>query len=297
MSNPQKYWESTNETILTQTRMILNEYLSSLKLENKSEATIKTYRWILERFFSNCLTPILELTSDDVLKRLNDLSKGKKPKTIELFLTTLSSFFNFCREEDYLENMIIKKRWRPKLPLSLPRYLNEQEFAQVKLVTESSSLQVRAIILFLFSSGCRRSELSNLNIQDVDIKKRTAIVKGKGKKMRLVHFSEECALVLTNYLQTRTYDKTDPLFINRREQRLQPFEIYNITLEIGKKAGLKQPLHPHCCRHTFATNMLARGANLEFIAAELGHTNLNTTRIYARIPTEDMMLAYQNKME
>lgn len=61
-------------------------------------------------------------------------------------------------------------------------------------------------------------------------------------------------------------------------------------------AGMKQSLYPHCCRHTFATNTLARGATLEFIADQLGHVNLNTTRIYARILTEDMIIAYQNKM-
>lgn len=77
---------------------------------------------------------------------------------------------------------------------------------------------------------------------------------------------------------------------------LQQSGIYKITTKLGRLAGLKQTLHPHCCRHTFATNMLAKGAELEFIADELGHTNLNTTRVYAQIPTEEMLLAYQNRM-
>ena len=178
----------------------------------------------------------------------------------------------------------------------MPKFLNDQEYARVKLVAETLTLRNRALILFLFSSGCRRSEVSNLSIQDVNLETRTAEVKGKGKKIRQVQFSVECALVLKDYLSARVDDSTDALFVTRHGLALQPGGIFKITEQLGKKAGLTQSLHPHCCRHTFATNMLARGASLEFIADEMGHADLNTTRIYARIPTEDMMLAYQNKM-
>lgn len=294
MGENRKYWESSNENISIETRRILNEYLLSLKLANKAEATITKYHWILGRFFSECPTPLNILTDEDVLQWLNDFSVDKKPKTIDLVLSCLSSFFNFCLAEDYLENMVIKKRWRPKIPQSLPRYLSEQDYTLVKLAAENLSLRNRALMLFLFSSGCRRSEVSNLNIQDVNIDRRTAVVKGKGKKIRHVHFSEECAIVLSDYLKTRSSEVTDAFFINRKGLRLLPKGIYEIISRFGKKIGI--PLHPHCFRHTFATNMLARGASLEFIADEMGHANLNTTRIYARIPTEDMMLAYQNKM-
>ncbi|SFD39856.1 integrase/recombinase XerD [Bacillus sp. OV194] len=294
MEDKRKYWESSNENISIETRRILNEYFLSLKIANKAEATITKYLWILERFFCECSISLDTLTSEDVLKWLNDFSVDKKAKTIDLVLSCLSSFFKFCLEEDYMENMVIKKRWRPKIPLALPRYLNEKEYARVKLAAESLSLRDRALILFLFSSGCRRQEVSNLNIQDIDIERRTAQVKGKGKKIRYVHFSEECSLILKDYLQTRSFDETDAVFMNLKGRRLLPKGIYEMITRFGKKIGIK--LHPHIFRHTFATNMLARGAEIEFIADEMGHANLNTTRIYARIPTEDMMLAYQNKM-
>jgi len=296
MSNEKIYWQSTHKDILVQTKNVLNEYLLSLKLANKAETTITKYRWVLELFFSECTIPLVELTSDDVLQWLNAYSEDKKPKTIDLILSVLSSFFKFCLAEDHLDKRVIKKRWRPKIPQSLPKYLTEQEYARVKLATENLSLRNRALILFLFSSGCRTSEVSQLNIQDIHLEKRTASVKGKGKKIRSVHFSEECALVLKDYLKTRTGDKDEPLFMNRFGQRLTEKGIYYTTIKLGKMAGLTQSLHPHCCRHTFATNMLARGAKIEFIAEELGHSDLNTTRVYARIPTEEMLLVYQNKM-
>lgn len=296
MKSSQKYWISTNEAISVQTKTILNEYLLSLKLENKAEATISKYRSILERFFSECTVPIDSLISDNVLKWFQSFSHGKREKTLDLVLSILSSFFKFCIEEDYMDTMVIKNRWRPKIPKSLPKYLNEQEYARVKLTAEQLPLRDRVLVLFLFSSGCRRFEVTQLTIQDVDLEKRTARVKGKGKKIRTIHFSEECGLLLKDYLRSRSADKTEPLFLNKFNNALGEGGIYKITKKLGELAGLKQTLHPHVCRHTFATNMLARGAELEFIADEMGHNDLNTTRVYARIPTEGMLIAYQNIM-
>lgn len=296
MNSSKKYWISTNEVISVQTKTILNEYLLSLKLANKAESTISRYCSMLERFFSECTVPIHDLTSDDVLKWFQKNSIGKKEKTLDFVLSILFSFFKFCIAEEYLDTIVIKKRWRPKIPQSLPKYLNEHEYARVKLAAEQLSVRDRALVLFLLSSGCRRIEVSQLTIQDVDLERRTAKVIGKGKKIRNIHFSEECAIVLREYLQTRTGNPTEPLFMNKFGQGLQQNGIYKVIRRLGEMAGLEQTLHPHCLRHTFATNMLARGAKIEFIADEMGHTDLNTTRVYARIPTEDMMLVYQNKM-
>lgn len=291
-----KYWISCNSSICKETKTILNEYLLGLKIANKAEATITKYKSILELFLSECTIPLQELSTDDVFKWIQGYSVDKKEKTMDLVLSTLSSFFKFCLEEDYVEKMLLKKRWRPIIPQSLPKYLNEQEYSRVKIAAEQLPLRDRGLVLFLFSSGCRKSEVIQIRIQDVDFEKRTVKVIGKGNKIRSVHFSIECALVLQAYLRTREYKLTDPLFLNRWGQPLQQTGVYLVTKKIGKLAELPQPLHPHCCRHTFATSLLAKGADLQFIADEMGHSDLNTTRVYARIPTEDMLLAYQNIM-
>lgn len=293
MEPDKKYWVSESEVVPIVTKTILNEYLLSLKLENKAKATIVKYRRIMERFLQECTVPIPDLTSDNVRKWLNEFSVGKKPRTLDLVLAALSSFFTFCLDEEYMEHTVLKKRWKPKIPKSLPKYLDEYEHARVKRIAEQLPVRDRALILFLFSSGCRVSEVSNLNIQDINLKKRTAAVVGKGKKIRQVHFSEECALVVSDYLQTRTGIATEPLFMNKFGDRLLVGGIQQVLKKAGIRAGLQQSLHPHSCRHTCATNMLARGADLQFIADVLGHSDLNTTRIYASIPTEDMILKYQ----
>lgn len=112
----------------------------SIKLTNKAEGTISKYRSILERFFRECLVPLSKLTSDDVLKWLKAFSDGKKEKTLDLVISTLSSFFNFCLVEGYLDTVVIKQRWRPKIPQSLPKYLTEQEYARVKMTAECLSV-------------------------------------------------------------------------------------------------------------------------------------------------------------
>jgi len=290
-----KYWQSSNQVISSESKDILNEYLLSLKLENKAELTITKYRAILERFFTECPVPLESLTSNDVLKWLQHFSIGKKEKSVALALSTLSTFFNFCIAEDYMHKVVVKTRWRPKIPETLPKFLTEQEYARVQMTAEQLSVRDRAIVLFLFSSGCRRSEVSELNMGDINLDRRTTKVKGKGTKIRHTHFSEECALVLREYLRHRS-DEYEPLFLNRYGQRLSPQSIYTIMTKLGKRAGLTQRLHPHSCRHTFATRMLAKGADLEFIGDEMGHSDLNTTRVYARIPSDEMILAYQNKM-
>lgn len=296
MSPPSKYWICENEGIPIGTRKIFNEYLQSIKLENKAEATVSKYRSIIERFLLECPIPLENLTSEQVLAWFNTYSADKKPKTMDLVLACLSSFFKFCLEEEYMHTVVIKNRWRPKIPHPLPNYLNEQEYARVKLAAEKLSLRDRAVVLFLFSSGARCSEVAQLCIQDVNLEKRTVQIIGKGKKIRQVHISEECALVLGEYLETRTATDNEPLFLNKFKQHLGKQGIYKITTTLGKKAGLNRTLNPHSCRHTFATNMLARGAELEFIADEMGHSDLNTTRVYARIPSEEMMNGYQNIM-
>ncbi|MDG5473694.1 tyrosine-type recombinase/integrase [Jeotgalibacillus sp. ET6] len=296
MAASNQYWISTHEKVSKESKQILNEYLLSLKVENKAAATITKYRRIMEQFLRECLIPIEDLTSEDVRGWLDIFSLDKKPRTIDLYISALSTFFSFCLDEEYMGKAVMKKRWRPKIPKALPKYLDEFEYARVKVTSEHLSVRNRALLLFLFSTGCRVSEVVNLRVQDIDFDRQYVDVTGKGQKIRRIYFSEECDLVLSNYLERRSAKPTDPLFMNRFGNGLQVSGIHLVLKKVGVQAELVQSFHPHMCRHTFATNMLARGADLQFIADVMGHADLNTTRIYAQIPTEVMKLTYQNIM-
>nr|WP_243432652.1 phage integrase N-terminal SAM-like domain-containing protein [Lysinibacillus sphaericus] len=152
----------------------MNEYLLCLKLENKAVATITKYKWILECFLREYKVPLKDMTSENVRKWINDFSIHKKTNTIALVHATLSTFFQFCFDEEYIER-VKKKRWRPQLSKSLPNYLDEYEFSRIKLISEQLSTRDKAIILFFLTSGCRVSEMSALNIIDINMDKHTKV--------------------------------------------------------------------------------------------------------------------------
>ncbi|WP_438315164.1 phage integrase N-terminal SAM-like domain-containing protein [Sporosarcina sp. FA9] len=121
----EKYWVSEHSGVEKTNLAILNEYLLSIKLENKAEATITKYRKLLERFLCECSVPVKEMTSDSIHRWLRNFSGNKSPRTVDLLLSTLSSFFKFCLDGDYIDSVVIKNRWRPTIPQSLPQFLNE----------------------------------------------------------------------------------------------------------------------------------------------------------------------------
>lgn len=177
-----KYWISTHDGIPKQTRKILNEYLLSLKLAIKAEATISKYRSYIERFCSECLVELDSLTYEDVLKWVNKFSEGKKYSTVVNVLSILTTFFNFCIGEDYMDKEVMKMRCVPKLSQSLPRFLTDREYYRVILSVEPKSLGSRAIVQFHYPRSSHLSEAVNLLIKNLDEMQRTAEVSVKASK-------------------------------------------------------------------------------------------------------------------
>ncbi|MGB9830552.1 MAG: tyrosine-type recombinase/integrase [Fervidicoccus fontis] len=284
------------ESLNPETKAILDDYFAEMRLNNKSPKTIYQYQTFLFRFFAECQKPIKEITFEDVHAFLQRFHPEKlyKPRTINCYISILTSFFDYCVSEELIESIPIKRRWRYKTPKSVPKHLSPTEIAKIKIQTEKSSLRDRAIISLMFSSGIRRNELRLLNIDNINLEERTAVVHGKGNKERIVHFSEETALLLQELI--KYHPKTESaLFLNKYNKRLSDKYIYEITKQIGKKAKLTRPFTP-VCRHTFATTLVKKGANIKFVADELGHANINTTQIYARIPDEEIISIYRKIM-
>ncbi|RYG71919.1 hypothetical protein EU245_12360 [Lentibacillus lipolyticus] len=290
-----KYWEVTKTLANSTNQQLINEYLLSLKLANRSQLSIENYRSKLQNFFLDIKQPIEKLTVEKVRDQLQTKYAGCRETTVATTISFLASFFQFCQKEGYLSHDLIKNRWRPRLPKSIPKYLGKEEQARTKLVIEKLSLRDRAIVELLLASGCRVRELHTLNISDVDLEERTAQVLGKGNEIRTVHFHDACALVLEKYLETRI-DDNPALFLSHRKRRMTVRGIQLMIQKIGEQAELKTRLTPHSLRHTFATNLLSKGADISFISEELGHSKLDTTRIYARLPQEDVVSLYRKYM-
>lgn len=292
-----KYWELKTQLANSENQRVINEYLLSLKIENKSFYTINNLRIFYQRFFKEEKESFSNLKSDYFEKWFLTHTTGLKKNTIRFNLSAISSFYRFCVKEGYVETSPIKAHWFPRSPKPVPKYLDKEEIALIRQQAEKFPLRDRVIVEFLLTSGCRVGEIHTLDKKDVDVEDRIARVTGKGGKIRQVHFSEKTSLLLEKYLQERK-DDHPALFVSSKETptRLSISRIGKVMRQIGKEAELSGSLHPHRLRHTFATELLSKGADLMFIADELGHKDIQTTQIYARLPLRQIISLYRKYM-
>lgn len=293
----EKYWELTKSLPNKENEKVVNEFLLHLKLANRSQLTIVHYRRYLERFFGDKEDSFSSLASEQILAWLQTHESHFKASTYRKNLDILSSFYNFCLQESLIDRSPIKRRWFPRIPKPVPKYIEKEDIAKVRQESERISLRNQALVEFMLTSGCRVGEVYKLNLEDVDLENRTARVRGKGKKIRHVHFTDKCAVLLERYLETRQDKPSSPLFVTyRKGTRLSVRMMQEILYKIGEKANLSTKLYPHRLRHTFATELLAKGAELSFISDELGHADLGTTQIYARLPKKEIISQYRKFM-
>ena len=214
-----------------------------------------------------------------------------KNNTLNNIIVTIKTFFKFLFEEGYLENNPAYKLKKVKEEKRLRHSVNEITFEQIRLAAKNK--RDRAIIEFAYTSGLRLSELVNANISDLDFYSNSLRVIGKGNKERIVLFSEIAKYYLKQYLDTRC-DDNPALFVTSKKpyKRLSNRSIQKIFSNIGKELHLDIPLHPHILRHTFATK-LAETADITVVQKLLGHTNINTTMLYAEV--NDDKISYQYK--
>jgi site-specific recombinase XerD len=135
--------------------------------------------------------PYTALTSDAVLGWFKKEDEYSSDAYFKLRLSIISSFYNFCIQEEHVNINSIKSRWFPRLPQSLPKYLEKEDIAKIRHYSEITSLRNQVLVEFMLTSGCRVGEVSELNVEDINIEKRTACVVSKGKKIRYVHFTEK----------------------------------------------------------------------------------------------------------
>lgn len=289
-----RYWVLNKRLPNDKNQNVINDFLLSMKVQNFSSETIKYHRYFLQRFFKDREETYDTLEPETIQNWLLN-QKGVKERTMVSYLRHLSTFYHFCVEEGYIERSPIKSRWFPRLPQPIPKFLGKDEIAKVRLQSEKENLRNQVIVEFLLVTGCRIREVHLLNKEDIDFENRSARVLGKGGKIRTVHFTQKCAMLLERYLKNREDD--DPaLFVTAWGRRLVIRQLQTIIEKVGKQAELSGSLHPHRFRHTFATELVAKGADLLFIADELGHKSIETTLIYAQLPNQELISMYRRYM-
>ena len=278
----------------------LKKFLSYLEIEkNYSRHTILNYRLDLEGFLGFLKGIALSLKKVDYLclrRYLSELkSKDYKPRSLARKLSSLRSFFKFLQREGLLKSNPASALRTPKLDRKLPDFLSEGEMAflmESPPLDQISGRRDRAILEVLYSTGIRVSELVGLNREDVDFISNMVKVAGKGKKERLVPIGDKALEVLKDYLDARS-SSNSVLFLNRNGGRLTTRSILNITNKYIRLMGLRKRLSPHALRHSFATHLLDRGADLRSVQELLGHTNLSTTQIYTHVTIQRLKDVYE----
>jgi tyrosine recombinase XerC len=275
----------------------VEKFFRYLEIEkNASNLTLVNYGHDLKEFGEFLQDTAIESVDYLLLRRYLAHLKNRNlsKRSINRKLSALRAFFKFLFREGLMKTNPTLLLASPKLDRHLPAFLTEDE--TVSLIEAADgldwrSLRDRAILETLYSTGMRVSELASLDIDDVDFISGVAKVKGKGKKERMLPVGSMAIDALRRYLDKRR-QKSDVLFLNKNKTRLTTRGCRLILNKYIKKASLKEGVSPHTLRHSFATHLLNRGADLRSVQELLGHSNLSTTQIYTHLSTERLKAVY-----
>ena len=281
-----------------------DSFLDHLRVErNASSHTIDAYANDLKGFYEflkkHSKNPVPDITAVDVLtlrRYLAELHKDARRSTIHRKLSTLRSFFRFLIREGAVINNPAELISSPRREKYLPQTLTVDEIFHLldrDYGADLLSLRDRAIFELLYSSGLRVSELTSLNIWDLDCSQGLVRVLGKGRKERIIPVGSRARGALRDYLDRRGATvENQPLFLNHRKGRLTSRSVERILKKRLVQAGILKNASPHALRHSFATHLLDGGADLRAIQELLGHASLSTTQKYTQVSVDRLLNVY-----
>jgi len=284
-------------------KQYVEAFLNFLTVEkNASLHTVKNYSIDLREFSAFLgAKEISSVTYLDIRAFLAVL-KGKNysKSSISRRLACLRSFFKYLARENHLQVNPAAGVTTPKRDRRLPHFLDPEEVEKLLEAPSKDSWEEKrdkAILEMLYSSGLRVSELVGLNQEDVDLFGGLLRVRGKGRKERIVPLGQVALRALKSYLEHKPAKQNTPhlktqLYLNRSGGRLTDRSVRRIILKYCRRIALNKEVSPHVLRHSFATHMLDRGADLRSVQELLGHENLSTTQIYTHVTTKRLKEAY-----
>ena len=285
----------------------INSYLNHVRVEKGlSPNTLTAYRRDLSKFeaFANKRKLALEdVSRDDLVDFLAALYRQKlECRSVARNLVTLRNFFRHAQVEDLIKSDPSANLESPKVRKSLPGYLKLGDVERLMEQPDPKTLlgtRDRAMLEVLYSTGLRVSELTGLRVADVDMKVGCVRCIGKGDKERIVPVGRKALGMVEKYLRTvrpqlvKKTGVTAALFVNRRGKALTRVGVWKILSDYGRQAGLRTALTPHMLRHSFATHLLERGADLRSVQLMLGHSDISTTQIYTHLVEEKLKQIYK----
>ena len=275
---------------------LIDTYLNHLRVERRlADHTIESYQRDLLKLAAFAITrdrKVEALDRHELDRFVRVLAgQGLSPRSVIRAVAAVRSFYRFValerRQENAADDLQAPRAWRP-----LPKFLSTEDvdrLIQQPDTTTPRGIRDRALIELLYATGLRVSELVQLRIADVNLEARYLTCTGKGGKQRIVPIGDEAASSVGRYLSSAraallASGASPRLFVNARDGRaLTRVGFWKILKGYARQAGLGNSLSPHVLRHSFATHLLDRGADLRAIQLMLGHADLSTTQIYTHV--------------
>ena len=269
---------------------MLQKYIATKRIEGIAESTLERYADQNLKLLQFLRKPLDEITAYDIRFYLSYRRETKKVSnsTLDGIRRCYSSFFVWLAAEGAIQKnpcavvAQIKSRKQVRLPFSAVDL--------EKMRKSCRTIRDLALLDFLYSTGCRVSEVARMDISDVDFERMECKVLGKGNKERIVYLTPVAAMNLQEYLDSRE-DSGEHLFDGWKGRRISKSGIETLVRKIGKKSGVEKA-HPHRFRRTLATNLMDRGMNIQDVAMILGHADLKTTQIYCYVDRNNVKAAF-----
>lgn len=282
------------------------EYLEALQTERgASPNTLSAYRRDLSGFlrFLRRRGPTIESAADDDVARylLTLRQAGLGPRSVARHLSAVRGLYRFLVREGRLGRDPTEHLEAPRPPRRLPRTLSPKEAAALvesPAVDDRVGLRDRALLELLYATGMRASECLALRIEDLNLAAGYVIPMGKGDRQRLVPVGAQALHWVRAYLKTARpslVKRADPgtLFVSHAGRRLSRQGLWGVIKKAARRAGVRTAVSPHTLRHSFASHLLERGADLRSIQAMLGHADISTTQIYTHLPSSAVREMYR----
>jgi len=273
------------------------QYLNS---RDVSPHTLKSYKKDIEQFI--IFLKDMEIENLNQVKPLHIrsflgtmINRGYSPDSIARKSSSIRTFFRYLTRMGYIKSNPAAGIKSPKRRKKSPSFLSERQMEELFDSIEPKTpleMRNRAILELLYGTGLRASELVGLDVDDIDIRAEKLTVLGKRRKMRILPIPSRAKEALIDYLKVRWAD-VKPLFISKSGKRLTQRDLQRIVKRYIQQVASLNRMSPHTLRHTFATHLLTRGADLRAVQELLGHSSLSTTQIYTHFTVEKLKEIYK----
>ena len=269
------------------------QFLRAKRIDGLAESTLKNYKYNLDLFSRLIWKNVTKISTDDLRQYIVYLIEKRKLKetTLQNQVGIIRSFFAWMLSEEIIKkNPMLKIKSVKPLIKNVRHGLSAEELEHLR--NACNDYREKALIEFLVSTGCRISEIVNLNVDEINMRDRCTTVVGKGNKERVVFFSYRAKLMLEEYFSRckggiALFPSAIAPYTAVKVRALQ-----KIVRSIGVRAGIARNVHPHLLRHTFAELALKAGMDICVIQELLGHTDISTTQIYAKNCNETIKQQY-----